>query len=104
MYGSVYGDPDIGIHTGIFENHLCAFGEGCPCSGHVYVDPDMGIHTGIFENHVCAFGEGCPCSGHMYGSAYRYPDMGIHRGAFLRTTYVRLERGVLAGAYVWKRI
>ena len=39
---------------------------------------------------------GCPCSGHMYGSMYRDPYMGIHRGAFLRTTYVRLGRGVLA--------
>jgi len=61
----------------------------------------MGIHTGIFENHVCAFGEGCPCSGHMYGSMYRDPDMGIHRGTFLRTTYVHLLRGVLAiGVYM----
>ena len=32
----------------------------------------------------------------MYGSMYRDPDMGICRGAFLRTTYVRLERGVFA--------
>ena len=51
---------------------------------------------GIFENHVCAFGKGCPCSGHMYGNMYRDPDMGIHTVAFLRTTYVCLERGVLA--------
>ena len=45
----------------------------------------------IFENHICAFGEGCPCSGHMYGNMYRDPEMGIHREAFFRTTYVRLE-------------
>jgi len=32
----------------------------------------------------------------MYGSVYRDPYMGIHSGAFLRTTYVRLERVVLA--------
>jgi len=25
---------------------------------------------GIFENHVFAFGQGCPSSGHMYGSMY----------------------------------
>jgi len=37
----------------------------------------------------------------MYGSMYRDPDMGLHTGAFLRTTYVRLERGVLAaGIYM----
>ena len=32
----------------------------------------------------------------MYGSMYRDPGMGIHGGAFLRTTYLHLDGGVLA--------
>jgi len=56
----------------------------------------VGIHRGAFLRTTCAFGEGCPCSGHMYGSMCRDPGMGIHSGAFLRTTYVLLEGGVLA--------
>ena len=88
------------MQRGIFENHVCAFGEGCLCSGHMYGsayrDPDMGIHTGAFLRNMYVLFGVCPCSGHMNGSVYRDPEIRICIGVFLRTTYVRLEGGVLA--------